>query len=287
MAKPYFFNWTVQTLLPLQDDLLKRFAVMTWVQKLDELSKSTKPSKFHLEHFYDPKNDKLSESYLAWRYKGFPAPKLIKDDGTQGTPILFEEKFPGSLRILFHPGWVMLSGPTTIQDCRLLIDGLLPELVEILAQRFYIQAPDVISRKKNVYLPSQRPNFYTHCYVAWLKKMGNFEAFIGALGLSIEFFLSSKLGQTPNITFEFIPEEWSFCSSISKSNLAFLKNRIDDLNCTYREQAIPLGHSELGVFLKSQYLSLGNEQLQAIEAQVNAALHIDDNFFERKLLRKR
>ena len=225
---------------------------MTWVQKLEELSwlmeekkspnrnsivKAAKPTKFQLENLYCTETKKFRGAYLGWRYKGYPSPKLINKDGSLGIPFDLERKYPGSLRSLLHPGWAMLCGPNSIEACRSLLAALEPSIVEILDRRFCAELPNTSDEESTLFKNLERiligQSFYTHGYVEWLKQKGTFEAFIAALGLSIEYFFNELEFETPDIVFEFNPSDWCFCKSLDIGNLDFLVRRINELNRTY------------------------------------------------------
>lgn len=262
---------------------------MSWVQKLDEVAweieqeknpnrkrrkKGTMPTKFHFENLYVPEMKKYVGAYLGWRYSGYPAPRLIGKDGSLGTPFDLELKFPGSLRTLLHPGWVMLCGPMSIESCRFLLHALEPQLAKALEERFHTEAPDVASRKRSTgMLMFMQQIFYTTCYVDWLKKIGSFEAFIGALGLSIEYFFHESRGNVPDTVFQFDPKEWVFCNSLEASNLSFLIQRIDDLNHAYLDKATQKNYSFLGLFLRPHVKSkLDEAQREKVETIFDNAL---------------
>lgn len=292
MTKKYLFDWNVETLFSMEDRSLKRIAIMTWVQKLEELSwlmeekkspnrnsiaKAAKPTKFQLENLYCTETKKFRGAYLSWRYKGYPSPKLINKDGSLGIPFELERKYPGSLRSLLHPGWAMLCGPNSIEACRSLLAALEPSIVEILDRRFWSESPNLSVKESTLSKNLERiligQSFYTHGFVELLKQKGTFEAFIAALGLSIEYFFGELEFGTSDIIFEFNPSDWSFCKSLDKQNLDFLVRRINELNRTYVIAAKKNLNSFTSRFMINHLVSsIDSFDVQNFDAKFNKAL---------------
>lgn len=232
MAANYLYDWGVETLLPLQDQALKSFAIKSWTRALLEQAQM-KPEKFLFQHFYDVKTKKTTESFKRWHRENYPDPKFFSNNGEIGKPLLFEQIYPGTLHILLHPGWVILSGPTTIESCRQLLEKLQHPISFIISHRFHLEAPGCFTNTANRFF-GLFGDFYTDSYIAWLKKEGTFEKFIAALGLSIEKFLD-QAEEFPNIpVFRFEPKEWFFCNYLDSNDLDMLVDRIEALNKAYK-----------------------------------------------------
>jgi hypothetical protein len=264
MATDYLYDWDVETLLPLQDQALKSFAIKSWTRALLEQSQM-KPEKFLYAHFYDVESKKTTESFKRWHREGYPDPKFFSKNGAPGKPLIFEEKYPGTLHTLLHPGWVMLSGPTTIQSCRLLLEKLEHSISFIISHRFHLEAPGSAMPPSNP-LMHLFGDFYTDSYIAWLKKEGTFEKFIAALGLSIEKFLHQAEDFTNAPIFQFDPNEWFFCNSLGATDIAMLVKRIQDLDKAYKKPVVTDTESDALRILRTHLKrDLDSENLQYLE----------------------
>ena len=117
-------------------------------------------------------------------------------------------------------------------------------------------------------------NFYSHSYVIWLKKTGTFEAFIGALSLSIEYYLHTVAKFSNTTVFNFDPSEWSFTNSMHADDLAMLVQRIDTLNRTYRNPTIKNAMTdEMSILKLHLKAAVNSAQLKQLELHVKNALH--------------
>lgn len=271
MAAEYLYNWGVDTLLPLKDEGLKRLAIRSWTRKLLEKS-GMRPANFLAAHFHNAKTGGTTESFKRWYREGLSDPKFILDDGSPGRPLTFETKYPGTLHMLLHPGWVILSGPKSIDSVRLLIKLLDKPIASELSHRYFREAPGFTTYRRSG-IGALLGDFYCHSYIIWLKQVGTFEAFIGALSLSIEYYLHTA-GRLSNVpVFNFNPSEWSFTNTIHPDDLAMLVKRIDSLNRNYRnptiENAMTDEMSILKLHLKTE---VNAEQLEQLELHVKNAL---------------
>jgi hypothetical protein len=280
MTTEYLYDWQVETLLPLQDEGLKRFAIRSWTRKLLEIS-GKKPLNFLGKHFHVPISGGTTESFKRWHREGYPDPKVFLNDGSAGRPLTLDEEYPGSFRTLFHPAWVILSGPKSIDSCRRLIFKLDEPISSELSHRHFREAPGFTTYRRSG-IVALLGDFYCHSYVIWLQKVGTFEAFIGALSISIEYYLhivGKPSVEKPTFVevFSFDPNEWSFTKSIHADDLVMLVKRIDVLNRAYLNPTIENAMTdEMSILKLHLKKAVKVAQLEKLELQVKTALNNRD-----------
>lgn len=230
MTTNYLYDWDVGTLLPLQDKRLKKLAIRLWAETLIEKS-GMKTSDFIAAHFYDPTSGGKRESFYRWYREGYPDPKVLLKDGLESAPLKLNKIYPNTFQILVHPGWVILSGPKSLDTCKQLIDRLDKNLVSVLSRR-YRQSPPGFPNKRSLF-GFLLGDFDCDSYVTWLADQGSIESFIAAVGLSIEAFLNNKNNFKKSSLFQFEPMQWQFFGSLSDFDKSTLENRLKDLDKLY------------------------------------------------------
>lgn len=271
MTAQYLYDWGVETFLPIQDKDFKKIAIKFWTRKLLEVSEM-KLGDFIAQHFFVAPSGVITESFKRWYREGYPDPKFILDDGAPGRPLTFGAKYPGTLNVLLHPGWVMLAGPTTIKSCRLLLNKLNDPVASFISQRFKSEAPGFNTIPRTL-LMDLLGDFYTDSYVRCLKKNGSFDAFIAVLGLSIEKFLHEAEDYSAVPVFHFDPKEWFFCHSLKAAELATLVERIKALNKAYKEPVIAPTETDAKKILRAHLKSdVDSEQLKRLESLLKKSL---------------
>ncbi len=266
MIAQYLHDWGVETWLPIQDKSFKRIAIKFWTRKLLEVS-GMKHGDFIAQHFFVASTNGTTESFKRWYREGYPDPKFILDDGSPGRPLTFGANYPGTLYLLLHPGWVMLAGPKSIGSCRILLNELSDPVASFIAQRFKSEAPGFKTPQRTFWM-DLLGEFYTDSYVKRLKVHGTFDAFVAALGLSIEKFLYQAEDYSDVEVFSFEPKEWLFCYNLTSAEVVTLVERIKTLNTVYKKPVITRTETDakkiLKAHLKSDVNSLQMKRLESL-----------------------
>ena len=175
--------WEVETLLPLAN--VERLAIRTWATWLTRTS-GISVEKIAQECLGVPG----STLAFAWRKKGSPRPKLVNQHGGAGPLLLIEQLAPGSLRLLLHPGWLLLCVPRSHHDLYEIACRFEPTIRSMFMQKISLD-PDAYD--ESVYAEKWIRSGNTNdgkadVEITYLKHFGSIDAFFGALLLRLENF---------------------------------------------------------------------------------------------------
>lgn len=240
--KSYFEIWKVPTLLPVKDSEI--LAVRFWAHALVERSGLT-THQFVNNYFRNAETNALIESFDKWKKYGSPNPQFLAKDGTPKALFRMELEFPDSLRTLLNPGWIMMSGPTTLRSCQELMTRFEPDVSLTLSRRsMHIRMYKTSKNQKASKLnhpphPGQSttsPGYnYASEYFELFQLLGTIEAFFGAMSLHIETMLSFENPRfREGYHFHFNPKKWAFCNSLDDDLISLLKQRCEDLATAYK-----------------------------------------------------
>lgn len=128
IKKSYLEGWEVPTFFDLSTN--ERFAVRTWAEWVLTESGSNASG---ITRAYFQKHDGSGGTSIFYQYRknGFPAPSFRKI-GRRRPPLeALENDYPGGLRVLLHPTWVLLQVPIHQDDVRRLISYLKPKVRQL------------------------------------------------------------------------------------------------------------------------------------------------------------
>jgi hypothetical protein len=192
MGHNLFQIWEVETLLPLEN--VECLAIRTWASWLTRTAGIS--AQRIAEECLGVRGSTLP---FAWRKKGSPRPKLVNEQGGVGPLLLIEQLAPGSLRLLLHPGWLLLCVPKSHHDAYEIACRFEPTIRSMFMQQIR-SVPD--EYEESIYAEKWIRSGNTNdgmadVEITYLKHFGSIDAFFGALLLRLEnFYLETKHNST-------------------------------------------------------------------------------------------
>ncbi len=221
--------YEVNTLINCKE--IEHLAVRIWAYSLIQKPKQT-AHYFDEAYDYNANSKSPNGTIYKWLKYGRPIPNLKKTAGKKGLLHRILIDHPHSLRVLYSPGWVLLSGPVSSSALDSLMQHIDWKVYQILNKhllsRSLIEAgdPEQLVRIANV------KRYIAH-FLGQLTRIGTLEAFFGMVFLVCEFGLMRNYLPEENAVFNFVPKKWKFCQGLPDDLILELGERINILAQAY------------------------------------------------------
>jgi hypothetical protein len=239
VKKSFLDIWDADTLLPVRS--IDNIAVRFWCRFIEKKANSNQIG-IYLSHYpdlnpADSKKPKVRGSFYRWYHQGDTTPKFFSTKYERGSISAMEESYPGSLHVLIHPGWILLSGPKSLRSNLFFLSKLDKDTQKLISSRF-VQSDsfceiDTLDRKKQTV--ANFGQYQLASYNRLLKEDGSLDAFFAFIGLNIEAVLSISGHACIEEAFAFDQTEWHFCDGLDAKLIAALKERCLQLSEAYKK----------------------------------------------------
>jgi hypothetical protein len=225
--------WGIETTLPLSD--LQKTAVKFWAFSLLQHSAMT-TTRLAKKYLPISASGRPSTLFNQWQSNGTPLPKLTQVNGDFGPLHAIERDWPGSLKILMHPGWALLARPLSIHSVYDVVLHLEPSVRSVLMEQL---SCDAIQFSEVLYGDGfYRTNYFGKSDLSeanQLVDIGNIDAFFAVVALYLEAEKTHQGVLATALSYFLESSNWR-CFVGIKSNLSTqLAQHISDLVQTFAE----------------------------------------------------
>lgn len=210
---------------------IEPIAVRVWAHGL--ISKSKQSTNYFDEAFdFNPNTKRPNGTIYKWLKNGKPVPQLRKNDGNPGVLQRILAENPQSLKVLYSPGWLILSGPVSISALDSLLMALDWKVYSIWNQHMLTRSlveigdSDSLTKASNV-------KRYVAAYLVKFSRIGTLDAFFAMVAFVCDFCLMKSHLPEEAPVFNFVPDKWKFCNDLPPDLVQELGVRIKLLAQVY------------------------------------------------------